>query len=92
MGRVCLSVYRCVCVPLLTYHFPFLLTPPKKTQRLLAKTKKPYVVKRPDRVLLGHAAPVVACAISYALGVAATASAGEVGGGGRVHRRGVWVA
>ena len=46
--------------------------------RLLAKTKKPIVLKRPERVFLGHGAPVVACALSYSLGVTVTASAKEV--------------
>lgn len=46
--------------------------------RLLAKTKKPIVLKRPERVFLGHSSPVVACALSYSLGVTVTASAKEV--------------
>ena len=46
--------------------------------RLLAKTKRPIVLKRPERVFLGHGSPVVACALSYSLGVVVTASAKEV--------------
>lgn len=37
------------------------------------------MVKRPERVLRGHASPVLACALSYALGVAVTVSAAAVG-------------
>jgi hypothetical protein len=49
-----------------------------RLQRTTAKTKRPCMIKRPDRVLLGHTAPIVACAIYYDLGVTLTASGTEL--------------
>jgi len=47
-------------------------------QRINAKTKKPYLFKRPDHILYGHVGPVVSCALSVSLGIAVTVSAKEM--------------
>jgi hypothetical protein len=49
-----------------------------RLQRLNATRKRPCVLKRPDRVLLGHPSAMVACAMSHTLDITVTASAHDV--------------
>lgn len=48
-----------------------------RIDRLLAKTKKPKLMKRPERILYGHSSRIVCCCLNYPLGIVLTCSSTE---------------